>query len=228
MSILYGAGSCWVFLRTANMTAIRSTANRIQAHLYELLLFSAEPALVWRAQKALVLENVRFLLLMLPPVAILALPTVWLMFQCDTAYGLEPLALNEPALVTARIRGTPPAVSSLQTPPQIAVESPAVRVLSASEISWRIRPAGPVSGNLRFAFAGQSFTKSISAGTRTFFLSPFRNRSFFEHLLHPAESRLPPGDVISLEVPYPRNETWVAWFLLISTLAAVAAGRWLL
>ncbi len=225
-SILYGAGSCWLFLRIANVRAIHTNVRRMQAFLYELLLYSAEPALAWRAQKALVVENLRFLRLILPAVVILGLPTAWLLVQFEDAFGHDPLPLNEPAVVTVQVEGIPPTGGFLKAPSQIAVESSPVRVLSDSQISWRIRPLLPVSSSMTLTVGDRSFEKSISAGARTFDLPSVRGRSWLQYALHPSEPRLPPGDLLWVEVPYPRNRAWIVWFLLISTASAVIVGRW--
>jgi hypothetical protein len=41
----------WVFRRISRQEAIRKTKSRLWACLFELRLFTDEPALVWRAQR---------------------------------------------------------------------------------------------------------------------------------------------------------------------------------
>jgi hypothetical protein len=133
--------------------AVRAAGKRLQADLLEMRLYSSEPALMWRAQKALLRDNVRWLALMLPPALILGLPLAWLFVQLDSIYGRNPLPAGAEAVVTMQLkRALEPAdaAATLQAPPGIAVESPPVRVFAERQISWRIRALRPVRGKLRF------------------------------------------------------------------------------
>jgi hypothetical protein len=133
--------------------AVRAAGKRLQADLLEMRLYSSEPALMWRAQKALVRDNVRWLALLLPPALILGLPLAWLFIQLDGIYGRSPLPVGGVAVVTVQLkRALEPAdaAATLRAPPGIAVESPPVRVFARRQISWRIRALRPVRGKLRF------------------------------------------------------------------------------
>ena len=133
--------------------AVRAAGKRLQADLLEMRLYSSEPALMWRAQKAVVRDNVRWLALMLPPALILGLPLAWLFVQLDSVYGHSPLAVGGVAVVTVQLkRALEPvdAAATLQAPPGIAVETPPIRIIARRQISWRIRALRPVRGNLRF------------------------------------------------------------------------------
>ena len=65
ISVLFGVAVLWVFSRISNQQRIREVKCLIRAHLYELRLVTDEPALVWRAQLALLRDNVRYLALAL-------------------------------------------------------------------------------------------------------------------------------------------------------------------
>ncbi len=143
LSVLVGVGMLWVFARVSNQDAIRRTKKRLQAYLLELRLFGDEPALLWKSQKDLLRTNVHYLSLMLRPALILTAPVVILLFHLDAIYGLAPLPVGEPAVVTVQASGqissrTP--APRLAADPGFAVETPAVRVLEQSQFSWRIRP----------------------------------------------------------------------------------------
>jgi hypothetical protein len=186
--------------------AVRAAGKRLQADLLEMRLYSSEPALMWRAQKALLRDNVRWLALMLRPTLVLALPLAWLFVQLDSVYGHSPLAVGGDAVVTVQLkRALEPAdaAATLQAPPGIAVESPPVRIIARRQISWRIRALRPVRGELRLVLRGHAIQKTIAAGERNGLLSPRRERSLWGFLLHPEEPRLPAGDVAWVEVGYP-------------------------
>ncbi len=236
VSILCGLCTLWVFRYFTDLSAVRANRKRLQAHLLEFRLFSDEPRLVWRAQKALIHENIQLFRLLLRPVLILAFPTAWLLIQLDCIYGFTPLPIGQAAVVTAQLEGPlsqTDAGSILQAPPEISVETPPVRVFEDRQISWRVRPTQAVCGSLRFTLRGNTFEKTI-ASCGAIFLSPRRVRSLWEFLMHPEERRLPTGDVAWLEVAYPKAEIsiaglrlpWIAWFSIISTASALGFGRW--
>lgn len=204
LSAIWGVLAVFVFRHFTNRIAVRTAINRIYAHLLEIRLYSEEPCLVWRAQKALIADNLKFLARIAPPILIMAIPFALLYPQLDAIYGTTPLEVGHAATVTlAGDAGT------LQTPPGIAIETPPVRDAADHQTSWRIRATAPTRGTLRVDLpGGATITRTIASGNRT--LAPN----------HPIES--------SIAIDYPRaNVTitgislpWLAWFLLISALAA--------
>src|SRR5947209_14740669 len=147
ISLLAGVGMLWVFARTSNQKAIRAAKRKVQAHLYELRLFTDEPALVWQAQKALLWANLRYIGLMLVPAVLLTIPMGILFVHLEAFYGMSPLPVGREAIVTMKL--TYPLVASetaptLEAPAGIIVETPAVRVMGEREVSWRVRPERPV------------------------------------------------------------------------------------
>jgi hypothetical protein len=184
------------------MSALLPVFRHIQARFLEFRLFFDEPALIWKAQTALIRANLRFCFLLLRPVLILALPITWLMLQM----GAMPLRVGEAAVVTAKSR----ADLALIAPPGIVVETEPIHFQGLQY--WRIRPVRAVSGVLRFSANGVTLTKSIVAGDRPTFLLSRREHCFFGNA---------PG-VQWLEIDYPEaSRWWIVWFLAAST-----AGAW--
>ena len=237
LSVACGLALTLAFTRLADLAALRVARNRVQAHLLEIRLFSAEPRLVLRAQGSLIRANARLLSVLALPVFLLTLPMAWLWLQFESMYGFGPLPLGQPAIVTVQMRSAlaPDDRNALQAPLGIAVESPPVRSFSDRQVSWRVRPIEPVRGELRLALRGRTFEKAIAAGERGVFLLPRRSGSLLETLLRPGEGRLPEGDVAWVEVEYPKADvtiagialSWIAWFLIISTASAFLFARWL-
>lgn len=221
VGIAWGLLTAWLFRSTVNAPALRATLRNIHANFLEFRLFFNEPRLIWRAQKALIRANLRVCALLLPPTLILAPPTAWLMLQLDAAYGGAPLRVGEPAVVTAKL-SSDSQEARLDAPPGIAIDAPPVHITSDREIAWRILPARPVIGNLRFKIGGLEITKAIAAGDRPVFLLRRRGRSLWVFLLHPEEPRIPQGAVEWLDVDYPRaTPWWIAWFFGVSSASAV-------
>jgi uncharacterized membrane protein (DUF106 family) len=230
ISVAAGIGLLWVFQKTSDQAAIRRTKKKLQAHLLEIRLYADDPAVIWQAQKNLLAANARYFALMLRPAVVVTLPMVVLLVLLDGYYGKQPLPVGRPAILTAQLR-TDAAVAGplrLEAPPQIEVETPAVRAMGERQVSWRIRPIGAVAGELRLVADGVTVTKSVAAGDGPRFVSSRRVRSLPALLIHPGETPLPAAGVEWVEVESPSAgvrmfgfEThWLVWFIVISMAAA--------
>jgi hypothetical protein len=224
ISAACGLGVAWIFHRTTDRAAVQTARKRVYAHLLEFRLFADDPRLIFRAQLALIAENARLFRLLLPPLLISAVPLAWIALQLDAVYGSRPLPVGQAAVVTAQLEKD--AVLSLDGPPEFSVETPPVRDSVDQQISWRIRPTQAVRGSLRLTLAGKTIEKNVSAGERTVFLSRRRVHSLFQFLLHPQESRIQTPGVAWVEVDYPKSESWILWFLALSTASALTIGRY--
>jgi len=226
----------WVFGRFSNQRGIRETKQRLAARLYEFRLFADEPKLIWQAQVALVRDNVRYLGLMLVPVAVLAGPMLVLLAQLDAFYGWSPLAPGRSAIVTVRIAqplrpDEPPPLLAL--PDGFLAETPAVRVLEKRQISWRVRPVRAASGALHVTMQGDSISKSISAGSGLHHLSKRRASSFPDLLWYFSELPIRSRWIDWIEVEYPAEEIdvagvtvhWAICFVVISMATAFFLRR---
>ncbi|HSB16098.1 MAG TPA: hypothetical protein VLE22_16715 [Bryobacteraceae bacterium] len=232
ISVLAGVVMLWAFGRFSNQAALRSTKKRLKASLYELRLFADDPGLIFRAQKELLIGNLRYMALMLRPAVILTVPMVLLFVQMESFYGLSPLPVGGNGIVTARMTGgwdmSAPA-PRLVPPDGIAVETPAVRVLRDRTLVWRVRASREVSGQLRLAFAGGQIEKSIDSGAGPRYVSGRRVSSNASLFWHPAEPRITGAPVEWVEVGYPGSEIewfgvrlhWLIWFILISLVGAL-------
>ena len=158
VSILTGIAMLWVFRWTSDQAAVKVTKKRLQARLLEMRLYGDDPGIVWRAQKALLAANARYFGLMLRPAVVATIPMVLLLVVLDGFYGKQPLTIGEAAIVTVHLNEG--ADAELEAPAGIAVETPAARAVGESEVSWRIRPSEPVTGELRITSDGTTVTSS--------------------------------------------------------------------
>jgi hypothetical protein len=230
ISVVAGVGMLWVFRTTTNQAAVREAKRRIQAHLYELRLFSDEPLLMLKAQRGLLAANFRYISLMLAPALVMLIPMVLILGQLQCLYGYRPIQSGTAAVVNLGAEsGVTPI---LQAPDGIVVETPAVHI--DHEMSWRIRATRPVAGVLRFVLPGQTIEKTIRTGSGSEYVSERRVRSLLDWLWHPGESRLPAGPVNWIEVRYPNagmhalglDLDWLVWFILFSSATALLLKPW--
>jgi len=171
---------------------------------------------------------------MLVAAIILTVPMVLLFAHLEAWYGLAPLPPGRGALVTVQMK-TPldlaAASLSLAAPPEIVIETPPVRVIGERQVSWRIRPKAPVSGALRIVMPDGAVEKTIQAGAGRRYISDRRVRGLWDHIWHPAESRLPAGNIDWIEIRYPSSTVhwlgldlhWLIWLALFSLLSASLA-----
>lgn len=205
LGAVWGVLAVAVFRGFTNRGAVRTAINQIYARLLEIRLYSEEPSLVWRAQRALIVGNLRFLALIAPAVLIMAVPFALLYPQLDAIYGISPLQVGHTATVTWT---TNDLSGTLQTPPGIVVETAPLKDPDEHEISWRIRAVAPTRGTLRIALPGGGVaTRTITAGEPT--LTPNRRSDSSIKIDYP------PAEVAIAGLTLP----WITWFLLISVIA---------
>jgi len=225
-----GVGMLWVFQKTSSQAAIRSVKRGVQAHLLELRIYRDEPAVMWRAQKSLLVSNLRYMTLMMQPALIMGIPFAILLVHLDAFYGRAPLAVGAETIVTMGVRG--PAgtiVPVLVAPPGVAVESPPVRVFDGDQVSWRIRPQSAVSGMLRIRVEDATVEKRIEAGSGPRFVAGRKVSSLWAAVWHPDEPRIGAPRVQWVEIRYPGATVewlgirmhWLIWFMVISMLVAL-------
>ena len=229
VSAVCGVCAFLAFRRWSDRAAIKRSINLLLAHLLEFRLFMDEPRLILRAQWALLAENFRLLRLVVKPMLLLIVPMLIVLSQLEACFEYAPLVPGKPALVTMQLRdwnGLPDP--TLKTPAGIAVETDPVRVVAERQISWRVRPAQPVSGHLQLDLGNRVLTKRVVSGWGVHYLSERRVRSFWNFLLHPTESLLPAADVDWIEVRYPSASlfgmNWIVWFFLSSMVAALVCA----
>lgn len=235
IAVASGIAMLLVFSRFSDQDRIRLAKRKIRAHLYEFRLFADEPALMFRAQKALLVWNARYLGLMLRPTAAILLPMLALLIHLDAVYGHRPLRTGERAIIGAEIVG----VDLRDVLPTLAgkgvtVETPPVRIPDRHQVYWRIRARNPAGGTVLLGVAGESLEKDIQAGAGLQYLSERRVARMVDWLRYPAESRLPGGTVLKIQVSYPAAELrifgigvhWIVWFFIMSSVSMLALRRW--
>jgi hypothetical protein len=228
ISAAAGIAMLWAFGRFSDQERIAVAKRKLRAHLYAFRLFADEPALIFRAQKQLLLWNARYLALMLRPTAVILVPVLILLLQLEAVYGRRPLAAGESAIVTAQLDGG----SDLRTLAPVlegravSVETPPARIPGEHLVCWRVRATG-ASGSVVLHVGDAAACKAVQAGSGLRYVSARRVASWLDWIRYPAESRLPRGAIRWIGVSYPDAEInvfgfgvpWLVWFFVISLLA---------
>jgi hypothetical protein len=224
IAVAYGLAALWVFARFTDQKRIEIAKRKLRANLYAFRLFVDEPALIFRAQKQLLIWNGRYLALVLVPAIIIGIPTVALLMQLDAVYGRRALAAGESAIVTAHFDNATDLrlISPVLEGRGVEVETPPARVASEHQVSWRVRAASAASGSVLLGSA----SKSVQVGRGLTYLSVRRVASVVDWLRYPGEARLPAGGVQWIEVSYPDAQThWLLWFSMVCLITMLVSRR---
>jgi hypothetical protein len=222
---LCGIAALLVMRRFSDQQAIRTAKSRMLAHLYELRLFGDDPRLVLRAQRNLLMWNLRYLRLALLPAAIIAVPAIVIALQLDALYGKRALAQGEATVVTAELKpGT--TLSSidpvLTVSPAFRVESPPVRIEDLRQVCWRVRAIDNADGILTLTLPAEVVESPIRAGSGLRYVSAACGSSVLGLITDGC--RIHSNLVESISIEYADGSNWLLWFALV-WLAAMFALR---
>lgn len=229
ISALAGVGAMFAFLRWTDRDAFGRCSDQIIALVMEQALFIDDPVLVLRAQRELLRQNGRLLILLARPTVIAATVFLLALPHLEALFGRAALRTGDPAVITVQRIGPASAADfSLKPPPGIAVETPGVDIPVENQISWRIRPLRSVSTKIEIVGPdGGSYAKRIAAGPGIHYISPRRPGSWIKFLLDPVEKPLAGSQAAYIAIDYPPacilHLNWMIWFLGVSTIAATAA-----
>ena len=164
ISAAAGVAMLLAFKHFSDQVRIERVKRQVRAHLYALRLYSDEPAMIFRAQRQLLVWNARYLALMLRPTAVIIVPTVLLLWQLDSVYGVRPLAIGERAVVTARFADSDDlhTLSPVLSGDGIVVETPPVRIPVEHRVCWRIRALQPRPKNLTVRSNRAAHVRSVA------------------------------------------------------------------
>jgi hypothetical protein len=229
VSLLTAGVLLLAFRFASNQRAIRAAKDRLVSHLLEVFLYRNEVRVVLRAQGRLLRDSLAYLGQTLVPLPLL-LPAMLLLFvQTDLRHGHRPLRVGERTLLAVKLHTDASLLDrvSIAAPPEVAVETPALRIPSTREVDWRLRAAAAGRYRIGLRVEGKTVFKQIVVDERRGPISSRRvRRGLWRQLVNPGEAPLPPDVPIEqITVLYPADSLklfgwrlpWVWPWLLIST-----------
>lgn len=199
IAVLAGVGLWWIWRRFSNHERIVQAGRQVRAQIYAMRLYADDPALIFRAQGRLLLWTARYVVRMLPPVAVAVVPLFLLGLQLNDVYGYRAPGPGDSALVTVRFTSG----ANLELEGQgVAIETAGVRIPGGREVCWRVRDVSAVPGNLILHAGRTTITRAFRCGRRWWEPSPVIEVSC------PAA----PLGILGFRVP------WPVWFLGVSGL----------
>jgi hypothetical protein len=220
-----------VFRKTTNSVQVSRVKNLVQAHILELRLFKDSPRILLSALGKIVFHNVRYLALSLKPLLVMTVPIVLLLVHFESWFGYRPLHRGEATIVTVQTENATAPGLSIQSPPDIVVETASLWDQNLREMSWRIRPKA--IGHHRLVIQGPngSVEKTITVADEGWpRVWPVTVKDgFWNQLWNPGEAILPAENPVKqVRVDYPvrsiRLWRWEMNWLLIFFLTSCLFG----
>lgn len=187
-----------VFKRTSNQARLAAVKRSIHAGIFEIRLYKDDFRAIARAQREILRDNATYLWLSVAPMLWVIVPFVLVIAQLQFHYGYAALQPDQPVLLKVQLRNGGGGDVSLEAPPGLRLDTPAVRLPSAREVVWRMVPLNPGRHEVRITVGGESHTKHIHVGSGVARRSPVRlERGFSNQLLYPSEPPLPAGGAVT-------------------------------
>jgi uncharacterized membrane protein (DUF106 family) len=212
ISLLTGLLMLFIYRLTSSQSGIRRVKDKIKAHLLELRLFKDNMGVTMKAQGQILQANLRYLGLNLKPLLVMIVPLILILAQLNLWFGSEPLSVGRPAILKVRLQlgvnvlGTE---ISLESPPEIAVETPPLRLEEPREVDWRLKPTSAGRFELIIKAGDKRYLKTVVVdGRRLEKVSSIKvKKSLLDEILYPGEKALSGGSRIkAIEIVHPAKK----------------------
>jgi len=236
ISFLAGLLLLFVFRHTSNQEGIRTTKNKIKAHLLEFRLYKDSLSQPFKSLGRILLANFKYIGYALKPMLVMFIPLLLILIQLNLWFGSQPLVIGQAVLLKIKLtEGANPRQTDIQleAPQGIAVETPALRIEDEREIDWRLGAKDQGLYTLKFRWNNEPFTKSVIVGqSRLAKIAGIKpGRSFWDQVFNPGEEPVPKNmPVKSVEITYPARRMnlfgwrlhWLVSFFVLSIVFGFA------
>jgi len=231
LSVVIGLVMVVVFRYTSDQKAIHVAKDQLKAHLLAVRLYQDQLSVVVRAYGRILLGTGRYIRLAFMPLLIVIIPMTYMIVQLDWYLGYSPIVQAEPFLVNVK-PAAPDTLNdvSLQLPPELSINAPAVHVPADNEVVWRLVADKDGTYDVNIAAAGQTFAKKIVVSRDMSRISLSRRRGpYWERLFSSSEPALPDASPIqAIAVTYPARNiefAWVEWnWIVLFFVLSLVAG----
>jgi len=232
ISAVVGVIMLIIFKYVSNQTAIGKVKDSIKANMLALKLFKDSVSVTVQSQGKVFKGAGLLLFYSLKPMLIMIVPVCFILAQMGLWYQSRPLMPGEEALVTMQLsetEGDLPEVI-INCDPVAVVETGPVRVLSKSQIYWKIRAVEKGEHIIAFNTGDEQVEKQLAIGDGFVRLSSMRpGFNWSDMLWHPAEKPLAADSAVkSVSIDYPERgkkifgvDGWLIWFFIASMVFAL-------
>jgi hypothetical protein len=214
VSLLTAVILLMAFKRTSDQKRLTTVKRAIQAGFFEIRLFADDVPTLLRTQLDMLRHGITYLRLSLLPALWVLVPLAVLVSHLEFHFGYSGLVTGRPALVKAvleRDADSSMSPASMDAPPAVRIDTPAVWLPGAKEVVWRITPQSKGAFTLQLHLADQVIAKTLRVSDAVGRRSPLRpSEGFLEQFLYPSEAPLPAGGpVTSIVIDYPSRDVSV-------------------
>ena len=225
----------WIYKVSSNQAAIRNAKNKIVAHLLELRLFRDDLRVLLGAEGRVFANIGRYLAHSLRPMALMLPFFLLMLIQIESRFAYRGLTPDEQAIVTVSVVSDRPVSRlpvGLETDAGLRIATPALRVDSANEIYWRVRPVEAGVHTLNLKVDGERAQRIVKADAAEGAMTTTYRAGDVRTLLYPLETALPSdGPIASMSIDYPRARgEWaglssISWLFFVMVMLYAFALR---
>jgi len=236
VSAICSVGMLLGYRATSNQPAVEAVKRKIAAGLFEIRLYNDDIVAIFKAQGAILRDNLRYLGLNMVPMVFMMAPFVLVIAQLQFHYGYEGLEANAPVLLQVTLAEGSTAEITLDLPDGVRLDAPRVAMPALPGAAWRLVPEASGSYELGIRVGGELLTKTMVVDDRVTRRSPSRLApGFLNQLLYPAEAPLPVDSAaVAIELHYPERKLsllgfgmhWLIWFFILTMALAFAMKGW--
>jgi hypothetical protein len=217
LALLSAVGVLMTVRLFSNQAELKRVKNKIKAHFLELKLFKNDPRAVLHAQKALLLYNGRYLMLLLKPTLIMLPFLLILLIHTDAWFSHRPLQPGESAVVSlATTQGGRESLASIRIShgAGLAVETPSLTDFAQNQVSWRIRALEEGNHPLNFEGLDTNVGKTVVVRWRRMARAARRIDATVPGLLlyPPEQPLLSAVPLAGIELAYPARSIQLLWW----------------
>lgn len=235
LSLVTAAVMLVVFKRTSNQAKLAEVKRSIHAGIFEIRLYNDDFRAIARAQAEILRDNAKYLWLSVIPMVWVILPLVLVIAQLQFLYGYSPIEPGDRVLIKVQLRDGGADTVSLDPPPDVRLDTPAVWLPAVKEVVWRVQPTQAGRYDLRLNVGSEHYAKTLLVGDGVVRRSPSRlDGSLLNQLLYPSEPPLPAdGRVSAITVAYEEQDlsvfgwdlNWMVVYFALSLIFAFALKK---
>jgi hypothetical protein len=135
-----------VFKAATPQKRLVAARDRVLGHIFEMGLYQERLGVLAKIQRDLAWSNLRYVVLVLPALALMIVPVALAMYQLEGRVGRRPFQPGETTLVAATLAADQAAQLerlTLATSPGLVLDAPPVRAADQRTAFWRVRVTTP-------------------------------------------------------------------------------------
>ena len=159
----------WLYSFVSPQRRIKQTKQKIWASIYEAVLFQHDVGTSFRAYSRMLASGLFYLALALGPIAILILPSLWILSSGYSYLGQEGFKVKTPVLISGKVSAEDLKSVSLSSSPTVQL-SPLVRKINQGEFFATMIPTQEGEATLDVMVGGaprEHITFEVGSTSRT-------------------------------------------------------------